>query len=100
MAIIKEARIQGEIATFLSSANPSGGKLFWIGLTDLAQEGNYVWQDGTAATYFNWYSGEPNDADGSSDCIHIEYAGKGRQWDDAGCFSFNVYALCQIVTPP
>ena len=98
MALIQNATIQGTIATYLSTVDPSGGKMFWIGLNDLGQEGNYVWQDGTAATYFNWRSGEPNDADGSSDCVLVAYASQGRSWDDAGCYSTNINAFCQKIT--
>ena len=57
--------------------------------------GRYLWDDGTVATYFSWASGEPNDADGSSDCIHMDYSSKGRGWTDSGCFSYNIFAFCQ-----
>ena len=59
------------------------------------KKGTYTWRDGTNATYFAWAPGEPNDADGTSDCIHIDYASKNRQWTDSGCFSWNVYAFCE-----
>ena len=73
----------------------TGEGLFWTGLTDFAKEGTYVWQDGTIATYFDWASGEPNDFEGTSDCVLIDSAMKNRQWTDSGCFSYNVYAFCQ-----
>gem|GEM_PF-750790 len=38
----------------------SGGRLIWIGLNDIASEGNWVWETGEARPYVNWASGEPN----------------------------------------
>ena len=95
MVNITDATQQAAAAKYLNSVDSSGNGLFWIGLTDLSQEGYYVWEDGTNATYFNWYSGEPNDPDGSSECVHMEYRSKGRRWTDSGCFSLNIQAFCQ-----
>jgi hypothetical protein len=36
----------------------------WIGLTDEAQEGLFVWVDGTPVTYTNWDLNEPSNANG------------------------------------
>ena len=38
----------------------------WIGLNDVAVEGGFVWTDGSAVDYVNWYSGEPNEYGGSA----------------------------------
>ena len=95
MVNVADATQQATAANYLNSVDSSGNGLFWIGLTDLSQEGNYVWEDGTSATYFNWYLGEPNDPDGSSDCVHMDYHSKDRRWTDSGCFSLNIQAFCQ-----
>jgi len=32
----------------------------WIGFTDEAEEGKWVWVTGEPVTFTNWYRGEPN----------------------------------------
>jgi len=75
---------------------------YWIGLTDLADEGAFVWgTDYSAPDYTNWYTGEPSNDDGE-DCVHLWGSG-GLQWNDHSCTSTSVvndavvhlHALCQ-----
>ncbi len=51
----EEASQQWSMANF-------GGLPLWLGLTDEAAEGTWVWDDGTllSATYENWAANEPN----------------------------------------
>lgn len=42
-----------------STGNPSTAD-FWIGLTDEAAEGAFVWVNGQTVGYTNWSGGEPN----------------------------------------
>uniref|UniRef100_H2YTW6 C-type lectin domain-containing protein n=1 Tax=Ciona savignyi TaxID=51511 RepID=H2YTW6_CIOSA len=68
---------------------------YWIGLTDKADEGRYVWEDGTAlqSSQANWKPGEPNNAGNNEDCIGINYLDT-LQWNDYPC-SRDLYALCE-----
>lgn len=60
----------------------------WIGLSDRAIEGTFVWDDGAPLAFSNWHAGEPNNggADGfQEDCAIIAGARVGKQWDDRPC---------------
>jgi len=61
----------------------SYGKHLWIGVNDLASEGNFVWSDGSAVDYTNWRSGQP-DGDDSWNCGHME-SGYDGEWADYTC---------------
>src|SRR5690606_27282349 len=57
-----------------------GGDWLWIGLTDEAQEGTFVWSNDEPVTYTNWSPFEPNDFNGIEDHTMMWYDG---QWNDA-----------------
>jgi hypothetical protein len=83
LAYLENSEIDAAAETFVGSADT------FIGLTDLAAEGQFVWDDGTPATFTNWHTGEPNnggpDATYQEDCTIIAGARVGAQWDDRPC---------------
>lgn len=82
----------------------SKGWQYWIGLTDLSEEGRFVWEsDKSAPTFDHWKRGEPNNF-GDEDCVHLRYVNKfwKGSWSDLKCsrdqtgiFTGPVTALCQ-----
>ena len=76
------------------------GNLLFIGLTDEATEGTFVWIDGTVATEaeIGFATGEPNDADdpnSDSDCILLHTVNPSfNQAVDGECSSLGL-ALCE-----
>jgi len=67
-------------------ATLAGANRAWIGGTDLAVEGSFVWADGAPLAYTNWRTGEPNNGNGNfeEDCALIE-GQNGGTWDDRPC---------------
>ncbi len=51
----------------------------WIGLSDLASEGNFQWVNGDPLTYTNWYPGQPNNFNNGQHTVEILNTG---EWND------------------
>merc|ERR1712181_202908 len=58
----------------------------WIGLNDIDVDETFVWQDGSSASYTNWFgSGNPiSPANTNVNCVKKQ-ANKDGQWNDIGC---------------
>ena len=55
----------------------------WIGFTDSASEGTFVWLSAETPSYTNWRSGEPNNAgQAGEDCASLIEDGG---WNDVNC---------------
>ena len=77
------------------------GQLFWMGLTDIATEGSWVWQSSKQpAKYTNWNAGEPSSGNGKyiENCALIYEGDWGRrlgEWNDVQCAQSSIFALCE-----
>merc|ERR1712086_1037417 len=64
----------------------AAGNIVWIGGTDAASEGTWVWSpSNTPLSYTNWDAGEPNEYPhyiGGEDCMQFYTNGK---WNDERC---------------
>ena len=66
-----EAAHAAQSCSFYSAAEnaPVG---CWIGLTDEASEGGFVWMDGSAVDFVDWNAGEPNNSgDNGEDAVNM-----------------------------
>ncbi|XP_055526993.1 alpha-N-acetylgalactosamine-specific lectin-like [Wyeomyia smithii] len=92
-----EALVTAANATELHSTGFFG---LWLGASDLAREGNFVWHDtGARMTFAKWKPGEPM---GSNErCVNL-YHWKGQgfvwTWNNAPC-STSLYAVCENRDP-
>ena len=77
---------------FIKTEYLSGGRgRYWIGLSDLGNESDWRWTDGTGITgYEKWRSGQPNNLEGNQHCGAIlkgNYYGANynAEWNDERC---------------
>jgi hypothetical protein len=81
LATIESAEEQAVVASLQDGSEISTA---WIGGSDQAAEGAWVWVDGAPFAYTNWDPGEPNDYGDGEDCAVIRFSREGR-WDDRSC---------------
>jgi len=67
LAIVNSAAELSELNTYADSVNYGIGA--WIGLRRVS--GSWKWVDGSALSTSNWASGEPNNAFGNEDYVHM-----------------------------
>eukprot|EP00058_Branchiostoma_floridae_P015681 XP_002601169.1 hypothetical protein BRAFLDRAFT_75618 [Branchiostoma floridae] len=84
-----------QIKTRFTGANLADG--IWMGLTDQAIKGTWVWEDGTplGASWSNWYSGQP---DSSSSPAHncVMWVPHSDWWLNVHCSDFVRYYICEV----
>ncbi|RXN28931.1 galactose-specific lectin nattectin-like protein [Labeo rohita] len=67
------------------------GKVNWI----TAEDGEWMWSDGTPYDYTNWCSVEPN-VGGSENCMEINWT-INHCWNDRACFESLGYACATAI---
>lgn len=71
---------------------------WWIGASDVAEEGVFVWLNGAPVAYSNWAPREPNNLLGE-DCIELRPRSAGASgtpgaWNDVRCTANNAF-VCE-----
>jgi hypothetical protein len=64
--------------TFMAPAPPAA---IWLGYSDEAVEGDWVWSSGEPTTFTNWHPGEPNNLLDEDFC-HMDLAPHLGDWND------------------
>ena len=100
LVIIETAEEQSYLESLMPSTTT--GSYYWIGMTDRATEGTFIWRDGTTlgSGYSNWDPTpgywEPDSAYGDSgaweDCA--AWAVSGGYWHDDSCTGLRSY-MCE-----
>ncbi|MEJ7735007.1 MAG: lectin-like protein [Polyangiaceae bacterium] len=70
-----------------------GGAGAWLGATDAATEGVFVWANGEPWGFESWAPNAPDDPNGNKDCVFHGPPGVFA-WNDYGCAGLNTY-VCE-----
>ena len=95
LAVIDDADENAAIAA-QGAVTPGTIGAWYIGLSDLALEGTFVWLDGIPPAFVSWNVGEPNDAGMAEDCTMLPNA--TGLWNDQGCDPPGHF-LCETPAP-
>ena len=69
----------------------------WLGATDLAKEGTFVWDlTRQPVGYSNWLPGQPDNYGGNENCMHI-ISGDPGKWNDAPCDYRGHITMCEQI---
>ena len=87
---------KGENDYIVSQINGLTNDRYWMGLTDVASEGNWRWLVPTTSAYANWNTNEPNNDGGLENYGEI-IASSGKWNDMAGyyCIHRNIGFICE-----
>jgi hypothetical protein len=91
LAIIKSADEQKWVFSNFSLSADDGRAGLWIGLHRINIGGPFAWVTGAKVEYTNWNQGEPNDAGGIENCVHLTGANSTApgKWNDLPDNDFN-----------
>jgi hypothetical protein len=71
----------------------------WIGMLDLKHNRQWSWSDSSSVDYYNWRSGEPNNA-GNEYCVELYSdsldANVHYRWNDMSCDSRLRAFVCKL----
>ncbi len=95
LAVIDDADENAAIAA-QGAITPGTNGAWYIGLSDLALEGSFVWLDGIPPAFVSWNVGEPNDAGMAEDCTALPNV--TGLWNDQGCDP-PAHFLCETPAP-
>ncbi|XP_055597100.1 C-type lectin 37Da-like [Uranotaenia lowii] len=101
LASIESRAENDEIAKFVQTTDKFNdvGCAFWIGGSDLGEEGSFTWiGTGRLVTFSHWSPGEPNNANQTEHCMQLVYIPRFNQkwtWNDNGCTNRHMFFICE-----
>ena len=99
-AFLAEPRTQWQIDA-LKTLSHEKYRNIWLGATDQAVEGTWVWAQSGANVDgpTDWFPGEPNDHGSGEDCLEVRHNRRKGQWNDISCDQRKPFICQKEITP-
>lgn len=99
LAVIESQAEMNALGFYLTTNDGHVGKYFWLGVTDLAEEGKFMsFRDGRPMLYAKWSGGQPDNAGNNEDCVHLWAINNIFEMNDNVC-TVKAYAICEMRQP-
>nr|XP_014103089.2 C-type lectin 37Db-like [Bactrocera oleae] len=96
LAVIESPAEMNALSFYLTTNDGHIGKYFWLGVTDLAEEGKFMsLKDGRPMLYAKWSGGQPDNAGQNEDCVHLWAVNNIFHMNDNDCMA-KLYAICEL----
>ncbi|XP_039949823.1 C-type lectin 37Db-like [Bactrocera tryoni] len=98
LAVIESEAEMDALNSYLTT-NGHIGKQFWLGITDLAEEGKFMSiKGGRPMPYAKWSGGQPDNKGLLEDCVHLWPVNNIFHMNDNNCRA-KLYAICELRQP-
>jgi cysteine-rich repeat protein len=102
LVVIDDSSEQEFVLEAAQTVEPS--RTWWIGLTDVENEGEWLTVTGASAPFQYWGSGEPNNSHGGDcisgvseeDCVELDASNVGGGWNDYPCACVRPWFICEL----
>ncbi|XP_030380453.1 C-type lectin 37Db-like [Scaptodrosophila lebanonensis] len=90
------AHLESEKELAAISEHLDQGKWYWVDITDVKSEGEYVSSTtNRQASFFRWMDGDPNNKNNNEHCVHLIYYKSKFFMNDLACDSTISY-ICEM----
>ncbi|XP_062997082.1 C-type lectin domain family 3 member A [Elgaria multicarinata webbii] len=96
LAIPRDGDETNTLRDYSKKSLPTGVTDFWLGVTDMVNEGKFVDVNGMVLNYFNWDRSQPNGGK-RENCVLFSQSAHGK-WVDEVCRTVKRY-VCEFLIP-
>ncbi|XP_018793477.1 PREDICTED: C-type lectin 37Db-like [Bactrocera latifrons] len=96
LAVIESAAEMNALNSYLTTNEGLVSLYFWLGVSDLAEEGKFMsLKDGRPMLYAKWSGGQPDNAGQNEDCVHLWPVNNIFYMNDNNCMSY-FHIICEL----
>ena len=98
LASVDSQEEMSQLSSYMAAKYPTD-RWWWISGSDLDHEGDFYWyRTGERISYADWSHGQPDNAGGHENCVHLWYQKTKYQMNDWMC-NQQAYYVCEADKP-